>query len=58
MNVRLIKSIVKNGKTRPVGRVLNIVRSEALELIATGKAVEYTDGIPVKKVKTEFFKPK
>lgn len=58
MTVRLIKSIEKNGKTRPIGRVLNIIRSEALELIAEGKAVEYTDGLPVKKVKTEFFKPK
>jgi len=58
MNIRLTKSIVERGKRIPVGRVLNKIRSEAKQLIAEGKAVEYIDGLPVKKVKTEFFKPK
>ncbi len=58
MKIRLKQSVIQNKKKHPIGAMLNVTNSFARELISAGKAEEYIDGLPVKKVKTEFFKPK
>lgn len=54
MWVRLLKS----DKKLKVGRVVKVIPSMARKLIENKNAIEYTDGFPVKKMKTDFFKPK
>lgn len=59
MQVRLLKSWTMNtGKKLPKGQVVNRMRKEAEQLIKSGIAEEYKEGMPPKKIKTDFFKPK
>jgi hypothetical protein len=58
MKIRLKQSVLQNKKRYPVGTMLNVTNDYAKELISAGKAEEYKDGLPVQKVKTDFFKPK
>lgn len=54
MWIRMLKA---QGKIK-VGRVIKVIHSKARQMIEDKKAIEYTDGFPVKKMKTDFFKPK
>lgn len=54
MWVRLLKT---RGRYK-VGKALNVLRSLGHELIGNKSAVEHTGEFPVKKMKTDFFKPK
>jgi len=54
MWVRLIRS---HGKIK-MGKVIKVIPSVARKMIEDKRAIEYTDGFPVKKIKTDFFKPK
>lgn len=59
MKVRIIKKVERrHGKDLFIGRVVTVTSQLGKELIAGKKAIEYTDGVPVKKVKSDFFKPK
>jgi hypothetical protein len=59
MKVRLLKKMERKlGADFPIGKVIDVPPSLGRGLIAANKAVEYTDGLPVKKLKSEFFKPK
>jgi hypothetical protein len=60
MRVRILKGIVNptNGGKYHVGQTLKVTLSYGRELIAAKKAVEYKDGLPIKKLKSDFFKPK
>ena len=50
---------MNTGKKLPIGRVFNVISSEAKRLISEEIAVPYVEGkFPPDKVKTEFFKPK
>lgn len=53
MWVRLLKS---RGRYR-VGQALQVINELGRELIEQKKAIEYTGGFPIQKMKTEFFKP-
>lgn len=53
MWVRLLKS---DGKLK-VGKVVKKLNYIARQMIQDKQAFEYTDGFPVKKMKTDFFKP-
>lgn len=57
MWVRLLKPQGKKGKYK-IGQALKVVNALAREWIGQHKAIEYTGGFPIKKMKTEFFKPK
>lgn len=54
MWVRVLKA---KGKIK-VGYVVKMLNSKARQEIENKKVKEYTDGFPVKKMKTDFFKPK
>jgi hypothetical protein len=55
MWVRLLKYDKK--LKAPVGRIIKVTPTRAREMIENKKANEYTGGFPVKKMKTDFFKP-
>lgn len=49
---------MNTGKKLPKAQVVNRMRKEAEQLIKSGIAEEYKEGMPPKKIKTDFFKPK
>lgn len=55
MWVRLLKADKKLKAS--VGRVIKVTPARAREMIENKKANEYIGGFPVKKMKTDFFKP-
>lgn len=57
MWIRLKKSY-DHIRRRNVGSVMQVTNELGKKLINDKKAVEYTEGLPVKKAKTDFFKPK
>lgn len=56
MWVRLLKAD-KEIKI-PIGHTIKVLGSVGRQMIEDKKAIEYTEGFPVKKMKTDFFKPK
>lgn len=58
MWIRLKKSYQSGSKKHPIGKVLQVTPELSRHLIKSGVAHEHTEGLPPKKVKTEFFKPK
>jgi hypothetical protein len=56
MWVRLLKSDKK--LKAPIGRAIQCTPAKARQMIEDKKAIEYNGGFPVKKMKTDFFKPK
>lgn len=56
MWVRLLKADKK--LKRSVGHVIKCIPSKARQMIEDKKAIEYNGGFPIKKMKTDFFKPK
>lgn len=55
MWVQLLKAQSKKYK---IGQAFKVVNELGREWIEQKKAIEYTGGFPIKKMKTEFFKPK
>lgn len=58
MWVRLKKSYQYGKKKLPIGKGIRVTIEKGRELISNGIAYEHTEGFPMKKVKTDFFKPK
>jgi hypothetical protein len=56
MWVRLLKADKKRGL--PVGHTIRVLGFIGRQMIEEKKAFEYTGTFPIKKMKTDFFKPK
>lgn len=56
MWVRLLRADKK--LKAPIGRVIKVTPSRARDMIENKKANEYTEGFPVKKMRTDFFQNK
>lgn len=54
MWVRLLKA----DKKLKIGQALRVTPELGRKMIEEKKAIEYTGGFPVQKMKTDFFKPK
>lgn len=54
MWVRLLRA----DKKLKVGQVLRVTPELSRQMIEAKKAIEYTGSFPIKKMKTDFFKPK
>lgn len=59
MRIRALRSFETPHRKYVMGNIVNATNSFAERLISEGKAEKYTgDYPPIKKMKTEFFKPK
>lgn len=59
MRIRVLKSVVTPHTKYVMGNIVNATNSFAGRLISEGKAEIYTGEYPpIKKMKTELFKPK
>lgn len=56
MWVRLLKA--DKERNLPIGHTVRVLGFVGRQMIENKIAIEYTGGFPVKKMKTDFFKPK